>query len=248
MISSRHPRSMPPAHLRSGQQLSAEETSLVESHLTLARAMARRYVNRGAEFDDLEQVAMLALIGAARRFDPSRGAAFSTYAITCIVGELKRHFRDHLWGLRVPRSAQETALAATRAVDELHQSLGRSPSLQEIADHLGVGEERVLEAMETVHNTSLVRLDAPSDNDGTALIDETAADPRSQPEAVLDRVALEGYLPGLGERDRRILGLVYLEGCTQAEVGRRIGLSQMQVSRVLKGLLERMRAELAMAE
>jgi RNA polymerase sigma-B factor len=217
------------------RQLQAE---LVVSHLRLARSLARRFSHHGEPTDDLEQVAMLALVKAARRFDPNRDTAFATYATASILGELKRHFRDKAWMMRVPRSIQELYLQVKDAREELGRTLCCSPTVAQIADHLRVSEEAVLEAMEAGSNYWPASLDVGGSED----------DPVTEVPVIdgsfdrsLERQQLERVLPRLDHREQVILRRLYFDGWTQRRVADEIGVSQMQVSRLLGRTLDRLR-------
>lgn len=211
---------------------------LVADHMALARSLARRFEGRGEPADELRQVAMAALVSCAQRFDPTRGVAFSSYATGSVLGELKRHFRDRAWGMRVGRSTQETYLEVNRARETLSQVNGRSPTIAEIAQEIGATEERVLEAMDAERGYWLASLDAPRDETGEAIelasIDEGF-------ERALNRHQLYSLLPELSHRERLILERRFFRGWTQERIARDIGVSQMQVSRLLAKTLSDLR-------
>ncbi len=211
---------------------------LVRAHMQLPYALARRFDHRGVERADLEQVAVEALIKASRRFQPDHGATFATYGTACILGELKRYFRDKAWGMRLPRAVQERYLQVGHSRDSLTHALGRSPTVAEIAADITATEESVLEAMEAGHNLRLASLDEtrhgdessaeiPEDDDGLSL--------------ALERTVVQALLPQLASRDRLILHRIYFDGYTQAQTATEMGLSQMQVSRVLRHILDTLR-------
>jgi len=207
---------------------------LVTAHIGLAEYLARRFANRGEPLDDLVQVATLGLLNAVDRFDPERGLEFSTYATPTIVGELKRHFRDKGWAVRVPRRIQELHLLLGTVVSNLSQELGHSPTIAEIAHAARVSEEEVLEAMEAGHAYRLTSLDAPAAGDDEAgpLSSQLGGDD----EALLDserRITLSPLLAQLPPRERLILHLRFFEGMTQSEIADRLKISQMHVSRLL---------------
>ncbi|HEX2274666.1 MAG TPA: RNA polymerase sigma factor SigF [Acidimicrobiales bacterium] len=215
---------------------------LVTAHIGLAEYLARRFTNRGEPLDDLVQVASLGLLKAVDRFDPERGLEFSTYATPTIVGELKRHFRDKGWAVRVPRRVQELHLRLGTVVSTLSQELGRSPTIGEIAQAASVSEEDVLEAIEAGHAYRFTSLDAPSgaDEEGT-LASQLGGDDQ----ALLDsehRVALSPLIARFPPRERTILHLRFFEGLTQSEIASRLGISQMHVSRLLARSLAQLRA------
>jgi RNA polymerase sigma-B factor len=214
------------------------EADLVESHLRLARSLARRFVHHGEPPDDLEQVALLALVKAARRFDATRESAFATYATASILGEIKRHFRDKTWMLRVPRSLQELYLSIKDAREELSHQLGATPTIPQIADRLGVSEEALLEAMDAGDSYWPTSLDIATE-DGP-VIDIAVVDDAF--DRSLDREQLRDFLPRLDEREQLILQRLYLDGWTQRQVAEEIGISQMQVSRILSRTKGQLRA------
>lgn len=205
------------------------QEDLVLDHLELAKALARRFANRGQPVEDLEQVTRLALLKAARRFDPERGNAFASYATANILGELKRYFRDKTWAMRVPRPLQELHLAAKEARDQLSQTLQTSPTVAQVAAHLGVSEEDVLESMEAGSTYRIEALDvAGQDESRTREIPVTDA----SFDRVLDRERLRSALPRLDGVERVILKGLYFEGRTQQDLAGELGVSQMQISRL----------------
>jgi len=213
---------------------------LVLMHRPLAEYLARRFGGRGEAVEDLEQVATIALIKAIDRFDPERGVKFSTYATATIVGELKRHFRDKGWALRVPRRLQETGLKVSRTVSDLSQRLGRSPKVSEIAVETGLTEEEVLEGMDTIHAYTADSLDAPADDDGASAVSRLGElDP--QMELLEGWASVEPALRTLPERERRIVYLRFFRGLTQTQIAAELGISQMHVSRLLARTLRVLR-------
>ena len=218
---------------------------LVESHLPLARFLARRFDHRGESADDLLQVALLGLLKAVDRFEPERGLQFSTFATPTILGELKRHFRDKGWAVRVPRRMQELHLQLANAVATLTQEWGRSPTPADVAVRLGVSEEDVLEAMEAGGLYRLTSLDgsaAGDDDDGTDLT-SMIGDDDPEFERVEQRSQLYGLLGTLPERERAIVYLRFFDGLTQSEIATRVGISQMHVSRLLARSVEHLRSQ-----
>ncbi len=214
---------------------------LVTAHMGLAEYLARRFTNRGEPLDDLMQVASLGLLKAVDRFDPDRGLEFSTYATPTIVGELKRHFRDKGWAVRVPRRVQELHLRLGTVVGTLSQELGRSPTIPEIASYAKVSEEEVVEAIEAGHAYRFTSLDAPTGGeDETALANQLGV----EDQALVDsehRVALSPLIARFPPRERTILHLRFFEGLTQSEIASRLGISQMHVSRLLARSLAQLR-------
>ncbi len=216
--------------------------TLVELHLPLVRHLVGRFVHRGEPVDDLVQVATIGLIHAVDRFDVERGLEFSTFATPTIVGELKRHFRDRASSIRLPRRTQELRLALVRASEDLAQQLRRSPTVAELAAHLGIGDEEVLEGLESA-NATTVSLDGGGSENGLALLDTLGADDEALG-AVEDRVAMEPLLASLPARERRILSLRFASGLTQSEIAEQVGISQMHVSRLLTATLAYLREAL----
>jgi len=203
---------------------------LVAGHLNLAKYLARRFANRGEPLDDLIQVASLGLVNAVDRFDVNQGVAFSTFATPTILGELKRYFRDKGWALRVPRRVQELTLELARAVSELSHELGRSPTIAEIAQSIGVGEDRILEAMEAAEAYRASSLDTPGERSPVETAALTGPDQYAESDT---RLELETLMARLDERDREIVKLRFFDGLTQSEIGDRLGISQVHVSRLI---------------
>jgi RNA polymerase sigma-B factor len=218
---------------------------LVEEHVGLAEYLARRFADRGESFDDLRQVALVGLLKAVERFEPDRGLRFSTFATPTIVGELKRHFRDRGWAVRVPRRVQELHLQLVRIVGGLSQELGRSPTPEEIARRTGTRVEDVLEAMEAGGVYRLASLDAALANEERSSLDLSArlGEDDAEFDGVERREELSALLSLLPARERRIVFLRFFEGLTQSEIATEIGISQMHVSRLLTKSLETLRAE-----
>jgi len=222
---------------------------LVEMHLGLAEYLARRFDRRGEPIEDLVQVASLALINAVDRFDPERGLEFSTFAVPTIVGELKRHFRDKGWALRVPRRLQELHLRLVTTVAELTHELGRSPSIPEIAERAQASPDEVIEAMEAGRAYRSASLDAPAPGeDGAVPAAWRLGETDERLAGVEERSDLVGLLSELPERERAILVLRFYEGLTQSEIAERVGVSQMHVSRLLTRTLEQLRQRAAELE
>ncbi len=216
---------------------------LIERFLPLARKLARRYVPSSEPYEDLVQVASLGLVKAVERFDPDRGFAFTSFAVPTIVGELKRYFRDAGWALHVDRSAQERA---RRVVDAQHQISGRTghmPTIGELAQFLEFSQEEVLDGLQTAEAYGAVSLDAPvvGDEDGTPSRLEAIGDEDERLELVDRQVTIFAAAKCLPERERRILLLRFGEDLTQSEIAERVGVSQMQVSRLLRRALQRLR-------
>ncbi|RGA03918.1 RNA polymerase sigma factor SigF [Microbispora triticiradicis] len=215
---------------------------LVELHLPLVEYLARRFRNRGEWLDDLTQVATIGLIKSIDRFDLGRGVEFSTYATPTIVGEIKRHFRDKGWAVRVPRRLQELKLSLTKAISELSQRESRAPTVAELAVHLGMTEEEVLEGLESANAYSTVSLDAPDsgDDDAPAVSDSLGIVDESL-EGVEYRESLKPLLERLPPREKRILLLRFFGNMTQSQIATELGISQMHVSRLLARTLAQLR-------
>jgi RNA polymerase sigma-B factor len=222
---------------------------LVEAHLPLVEYLARRFRNRGEPLDDLIQVATIGLIKSVDRFDLERGVEFSTYATPTIVGEIKRHFRDKGWAIRVPRRLQELKLSLTKATSELSQKNGRSPTVAELATHLGMSEEEILEGLESANAYSAVSLDAPDggDDDSPAVADSLGMMDDAL-EGVEYRESLKPLLEQLPPREKKILMLRFFGNMTQSQIAGELGISQMHVSRLLARTLAQLRQGLLVEE
>ncbi|MGF1595487.1 MAG: SigB/SigF/SigG family RNA polymerase sigma factor [Acidimicrobiales bacterium] len=215
---------------------------LVESYAPLAEFFANRYKQRATDNDDLRQVAQLALVKAVDRFDPAQGAAFSTFAGRTIDGELKRHFRDRTWAVRVPRGLQEAALEVRNAADELALGNGRAPTVEELAEHTGYETDMVLQALDVRSAQRAASIDRPAD-------DDEGANPIATTLGVTDAnfgrteagLAVRALMAELPKRERRIVELRFYGELTQQQIADRMGISQMHVSRLLRAALEAMR-------
>jgi RNA polymerase sigma-B factor len=220
----------------------AAREALVERFLPLARQLARRYQRGGEPLDDLIQVASLGLLKAIDRFEPDRPSAFSSFAVPTILGELKRHFRDRGWSVRVPRDLQEMAVRVERVAEELAVGLGRAPTPCEIAEHIGATTEQVLEAREAAGAYRAVSLDRPRDEDDESEgMSESmgAEDPGFG--IAEDAATVERLMGVLSEREREVLRLRFEEDLTQSEIGARVGVSQMHISRLIRQAVTRLR-------
>jgi len=218
-------------------------TKLIESHIGLVEYLARRFAGRGEPLDDLIQVATIGLVKAVDRFDPDREVEFSTYATPTIVGELKRHFRDKGWAVRVPRRLQELNLRLGGVVSQLSQDLQRSPTVAEIAEAAGATEDEVLEALDSSHAYSLISLDAAQNEEGLSYHEQIGSEDEAL-EALEDRLAVGPLLRKIPPRERRMLHLRFFKGMTQSEIAQELGISQMHVSRLLAKTLAQLRAGL----
>ena len=220
----------------------AARDALVERFLPLARQLARRYQRTGEPLDDLVQVASLGLLKAVDRFDPDRATAFSSFAVPTILGELKRYFRDKGWSVRVPRDLQELAVRVDRLGDELSRELGRAPTPSEMAERLGVTAEQVLEAREAAGAYRAVSLDRPrtEDEEGDAYAD-VVGDEDPGFGLAEDAATVQRLMRVLTDREREVLRLRFVEDLTQSEIGARVGVSQMHVSRLIRQSIARLR-------
>lgn len=218
---------------------------LVRQHLGLADHLARRYLGRGESLEDLTQVAYLGLVKAADRFDADRGVEFGSFATPTVIGEIKRHFRDKGWAIRVPRHLQELRLELSKAIEELTHELHRSPTVAELADKLSVAEDDIIQGLECGRAYSPQSIDPlvdPDDSSAAVLEFVGAADPGI--ERVENRQALKPLLTALSERDRRLLEMRFFKGMTQTEIAAELNVSQMHVSRLLTRTLEGLREQM----
>jgi RNA polymerase sigma-B factor len=214
-------------------------------NMGVARSVARRYRSKGIASEDLDQVAYVALVRAADKFDVSLDKDFLTYAVPSIRGEIKKHFRDHGWVVRPPRRTQELQPQVVAAGQELTHLLGRSPRPSEIASHLGVDVEEVIEALAMDGCFRPTSLDVPVGDGGSSVLGDLLEGEETGVQASEARMLLAPVLRQLGERDRRILYLRFFEGLTQREIGHELGVTQMQVSRLLTRICETLREQLA---
>lgn len=227
-----------------GNQVSRD--ALVEMYLNLAKYLASRFRNRGEPIDDLIQVATIGLIKAVDRFDIEREVEFTTYATPTIVGELKRYFRDKGWAVKVPRRLQELSFKVNQAVDALTQRHQRSPQVPEIAEYLGVTPDEVLEALETFEAYNFVSLESDRTSDGSesfSILEYIGKDDHLM-SVVDDRTMLAAVLKHLEPQEQQVLYLRFFEGLTQTEIAQQHGISQMQVSRLLRRTLRVLREHL----
>jgi RNA polymerase sigma-B factor len=225
-------------------EAAALRSELVELHLPLAEYLARRFGNRGEPHEDLVQVATIGLIKAIDRFDLERQVAFSTYATPTIVGEIKRHFRDRGWTIRVPRRLQEIQALINQAVSDLGQELGRSPTVSELATRVGMSEEEILEGLESANAYSPLSLDAPDPSGEVGAVIEQLGDYDDALDAVVDRETVKPLLDQLDARSKRILLLRFFRNMTQSQIAEELGISQMHVSRLLSRTLADLRKAL----
>jgi RNA polymerase sigma-B factor len=224
----------------------AAREQLIEQYMSLVRSLARRYSYRGEQLDDLVQIGAIGLIKAIDRFDIERGVELTTYATPNIIGEIKRHFRDKGWAVRVPRGLQELNVQLSRQIEELTVELGRSPTIPELAKAAGAEEEEVLEALESGRAYSSVSLSAAGGQDEQGELDplESLGAEEPQYEISEDRAVLAPGFRVLDERERKILHLRFFSGLTQSQIAQQIGISQMHVSRLIRRALEKIREEI----
>ncbi len=224
----------------------AAREQLIEQYLSLVRSLARRYAYRGEQLDDLVQIGCIGLIKAIDRFDIDRGVELTTYATPNIIGEIKRHFRDKGWAVRVPRGLQELNVQLSKIVEDQTVQLGRSPTIPELAKAAGVEEELVLEALESGRAYTSLSLSAGgSDEDGELDPLESLGTEEHQYSVSEDRAVLAPGFRVLDERERRILHLRFFDGLTQSQIAQHVGISQMHVSRLIRRALEKIRDEIA---
>jgi RNA polymerase sigma-B factor len=226
----------------------AAREQLIEQYMSLVRSLARRYSYRGEQLDDLVQIGAIGLIKAIDRFDVNRGVELTTYATPNIIGEIKRHFRDRGWSVRVPRGLQELNIQLSRLIEDLTVQNGRSPTIPELAKAAGVTDEEVLEALESGRAYSSLSLSAGSggqDDDGELDPLESLGTEEHQYEVSEDRAVLAPGFRVLDERERKILHLRFFEGLTQSQIAQQVGISQMHVSRLIRRSLEKIRNEIA---
>lgn len=216
------------------------KAELVDGLMPLARSMAQRYRGGSEPMDDLVQVASLGLVKAIEGFDPDRGRPFTAYAIPTMLGELRRHFRDHVWSVHLPRALQERAMEVRDVVDALGDALGGSPTVRQIAEHLDAPEADVMEALQAGESRRTMSLDAPRSVDAT----ESAPMVETVPAAELGFDAVESQLAAqaaeLDEREHKVLRLRFGRDLTQAEIGKQLGVSQMQISRIMRRALRKL--------
>jgi RNA polymerase sigma-B factor len=223
---------------------------LIEQYMSLVRSLARRYSYRGEQLEDLVQIGAIGLIKAIDRFDLERGVELTTYATPNIIGEIKRHFRDKGWSVRVPRGLQELNVQLSRLMEQLTVQLGRSPTIAELAKASGSPEEDVLEALESGRAYSSLSLSSGGGGDGEEDLDplESIGTEEHQYEVSEDRAVLAPGFKALDERERKILQLRFFDGLTQSQIAQQVGISQMHVSRLIRRSLEKIRTEIASEE
>ena len=217
----------------------------IEAWVPMANRLARRFAGRGVPTDDLQQTAMVGLIKAVDRYDAERGIDFAAYAIPTIIGEIKRHFRDRTWSVRVPRRLQELRLAINDANNVLNHTLGHAPTVADVAEHLGVTEEAVLEGLEGARAYQATSLATPAGDNGTMELGDTLGEDEHGYELTELRLDLGPAMATLDERERRILTLRFYGNQTQTQIADQIGVSQMHVSRLITRALAKLRTQMA---
>lgn len=218
--------------------------TLVNAHLDLVHSLARRFTNRGEPLDDLVQVASMGLLKAIDRFDTNRNVQFTTYAVPTIVGELKRYFRDRASTIRLPRGLRERSHALNTIIQKFSQEHGRSPNISEIAQEMSLSEEDVIEGLESAESVSVASLDTSSADDGDlSLLDIVGGEDKTL-EALDERLSLAGAMSDLSPREQNLLYLRFVEGLSQTEIAKQLGISQMHVSRLLRRTLQSLRQNL----
>src|SRR5256884_1641487 len=225
----------------------AAREQLIEQYMSLVRSLARRYSYRGEQFEDLVQIGAIGLIKAIDRFDLERGVELTTYATPNIIGEIKRHFRDKGWSVRVPRGLQELNVQLSRLVEQLTVQLSRSPTIPELAKAAGVEEEEVLEAPESGRAYTSLSLSVGGGGGGDDDLDplQSLGTEERPYELSEDRAVLAPGFKALDERERKILQLRFFEGLTQSQIAQQVGISQMHVSRLIRRSLEKIRETIA---
>lgn len=223
----------------------AIKTRLVDMNMDLVRSLAHRFANRGEPFDDLVQVASIGLLKSIDRFDPDRNVKFATYAVPTIVGELKRYFRDRTGTIRLPRGLRERSYIMNSVVQRLSQEHGRSPGIAEIARASGLSEDEVIEVLASNESMAIASLDSTATEEGeTSLLDVIGDEDRAL-KMLDERLSLAGAVSSLGAREKDLLYLRFIEGRSQTEIARNLGVSQMHVSRLLRRTLKSLRQNLA---
>ncbi|ORJ58463.1 SigB/SigF/SigG family RNA polymerase sigma factor [Mycobacterium simiae] len=220
---------------------------IVNRCLPLADHVARHFGRRGEGLDDLTQVARLGLMNAINRFDPDKGPSFIGFAIPTMMGEVRRHFRDYSWGMRVPRRLRELHVQISRATADLVQKLGRAPTARELSEELGVAHDEIVECLVAGDAYQLESLDAPvgADSSGkTRLVADAVGGVDPQIDHITNREAVRALIAALPEREREVLHMRFFESMTQSQIAERIGVSQMQVSRILANTLTSLRDQL----
>ncbi|OBA80329.1 RNA polymerase subunit sigma [Mycobacterium sp. 1164966.3] len=236
-------RAMPPE----SREYARQRECIVVRCLPLADHVARRYARRGENLDDLIQVARVGLMNAINRFDPAKGPSFIGFAVPTMMGEVRRHFRDHTWSMRVPRRLRELHVQIGKATPALIQRLGRAPTASEISEMLGISREEVVECLVAGETYRLESLDAPvgaASSGDDRMVAESVGELDPQIDHITNREAVRAFVAVLPQREREILQMRFFESMTQSQIAQRIGCSQMQISRILSSTLQRLRDQL----
>jgi RNA polymerase sigma-B factor len=231
-------------------QYRRQRDAIIERCLPLADHIARRFANRGEPFEDLVQVARVGLVNAVNRFDADNGAEFLAFAVPTIMGEVRRHFRDHGWSVKVPRRLKDLSAQLKKSREELTQSLGRAPTASEIATHLEIDRDEVVEAQIASSAYTTLSADAPagaSDDDGRS-VTNTIGDLDANLEKVIDVETIRPLLAALSQREQTVLQLRFFENMTQTQIAGELGISQMHVSRLLSRSLTTLRQQVRISE
>ncbi|WP_042391029.1 RNA polymerase sigma factor SigF [Streptacidiphilus melanogenes] len=226
------------------KEYSYVRNTLVELNMGLVRHVATRFAHRSESLDDIVQVGVIGLIKAINRFEPERGLEFVTYALPTITGEIKRHFRDTSWAVHVPRRLQELRIELARASEALHSELGREPTTTELADKMGITPTEVIQGQIAANAYTAGTLETPSGDDNDHSLHERLGQAEPALETIENVLSLKGAVARLSERERTILRMRFVEELTQTQIGQRIGISQMQVSRLLAAILATLRQSL----
>jgi len=224
--------------------------AIIERHEALVRSLAHKFARPGVPVEDLVQSAWIALIGALDRFDPSHDTKFSTYAVHCMVGEIKRYFRDRTWSIKVPRHLQEIAANLNRMQDDLYRKLQREPSVREMAEAFKISEEDLMQAMELYRAYQPYRLEERhpmEDGNDSMALGETVGAPDPEIESVVENAPLQSALATLDERRQKIVRMRFFDGRSQQEVADELGLSQMHISRLERSALQQLRQAMCAA-
>jgi RNA polymerase sigma-B factor len=221
---------------------------IIERHEALVRSLAHKFARPGVPVEDLIQSAWVALIGALDRFDPSHDTKFSTYAVHCMVGEIKRYFRDRTWSIKVPRHLQEIAANLNRVQDNLYRTLQREPTVAEMAEAFKISEEDLLQAMELYRAYQPAHLEdrhEMEDGNESMAFEEKVGRADSDMEAIVEQAPLQSALAALDDRKQKIVRMRFFQGCSQQEVADELGLSQMHISRLERAALQQLRVSMA---
>ncbi|QAT41738.1 SigB/SigF/SigG family RNA polymerase sigma factor [Aminipila luticellarii] len=217
---------------------------IVEAYLYMVEILIRKYMNKGVDYDDLYQVGAMALVSAVDRFDPDKGFEFSSFATPTILGEIKKYFRDKEWSVKVPRRTKEISLKIPAAKEELTEKLGRLPTVDELAEHLNLSSDEVIEAMESGKAYATYSLNQASDPEEVLTFDKFASIEEKGYKSIEDFEVIKSVFKMLADKEKKIFKLRYLENKTQAEIAENLGVSQMTISRAEKNIRKKFHEEL----